>query len=261
MLTNMENQLREQNATDRIDEVLEEMPRVREELGFIPLVTPTSQIVGSQSIVNVLAGERYRTITKETAAVLKGEYGRTPAKVNEALQKRVLDGADPVTCRPADLLEPEMDRLSKELDQIAKEKGIRRSDNPVEDVLIYALFLQIGLRFLKNRDDPDAFEPPPWLEEAPPVPEAKTAPRTSTADVPTRYRVAVNGQQYEVDVTPEGAITSMRTAGSALVAAPPCAVDVVPAAKPSGGGTPLASPLTGTVIRLCCQAGTGGSVG
>ena len=255
MLTNMENQLREQNATDRIDEVLEEMPRVREELGFIPLVTPTSQIVGSQSIVNVLAGERYRTITKETAAVLKGEYGRTPAKVNEALQKRVLDGADPVTCRPADLLEPEMDRLSKELDQIAKEKGIRRSDNPVEDVLIYALFLQIGLRFLKNRDDPDAFEPPPWLEEAPPVPEAKTAPRTSTADVPTRYRVAVNGQQYEVDVTPEGAITSMRTAGSALVAAPPAAVDVVPAAKPSGGGTPLASPLTGTVIRLCCQAG------
>ena len=255
MLTNMENQLREQNATDRIDEVLEEMPRVREELGFIPLVTPTSQIVGSQSIVNVLAGERYRTITKETAAVLKGEYGRTPAKVNEALQKRVLDGADPVTCRPADLLEPEMDRLSKELDQIAKEKGIRRSDNPVEDVLIYALFLQIGLRFLKNRDDPDAFEPPPWLEEAPPVPEAKTAPRTSTADVPTRYRVAVNGQQYEVDVTPEGAITSMRTAGSALVAAPPAAVDVVPAAKPSGGGAPLASPLTGTVIRLCCQAG------
>ncbi len=255
MLTNMENQLREQNATDRMDEVLEEMPRVREELGFIPLVTPTSQIVGSQSIVNVLAGERYKTITKETAAVLKGEYGRTPGKVDEALQKRVLNGADPVTCRPADLLKPEMDRLSKELDQIAKDKEIRRSDNPVEDVLIYALFLQIGLRFLKNRDNPDAFEPPPWLEEVPSAPEAKTAARTSTAGVPTRYRVAVNGQQYEVDVTPEGAITSMRTAGLAPVAAPASAVAAAPVAEPTGGGSPLASPLTGTVVRLCCEAG------
>ena len=255
MLTNMENQLREQQATDRIDEVLEEMPRVREELGFIPLVTPTSQIVGSQSILNVLSGERYKSITKETAAVLKGEYGRTPAKVDEALQKRVLNGSDPVTCRPADLLEPEMTRLTTELDQIAKEKEIRRADNPVEDVLIYAMFLQIGLRFLKNRDNPDAFEPPPWLEEVAPAPEAKTAPTTTTAGVPTRYRVAVNGKQYEVDVTPEGVLTSMRTAGSAPTAAPVTVVAPVPAAEPAGDGSPLASPLTGTVVRLCCQVG------
>ena len=255
MLTNMENQLREQQATDRIDAVLEEMPRVREELGFIPLVTPTSQIVGSQAIVNVLAGERYKTITKETAAVLRGEYGRTPAKVDEALQKRVLNGADPVTCRPADLLEPEMDRLSGELDQIAKDKGIRRADNPVEDVLIYALFLQIGLRFLKNRDNPDAFEPAPWLEAVAPDAEAKSATRPNPAGVPTRYRVAVNGKQYEVDVTPEGVLTSMRTAGSAPTAVPVSAVAPVPAAELAGGGSPLASPLTGTVVRLCCQVG------
>jgi oxaloacetate decarboxylase alpha subunit len=255
MLTNMENQLREQQATDRIDEVLEEMPRVREELGFIPLVTPTSQIVGSQSIVNVLAGERYKTITKETAAVLRGEYGCTPAKVDEELQKRVLNGSDPVTCRPADLLEPEMDRLSGKLDQIAKDQGIRRADNPVEDVLIYALFLQVGLRFLKNRDNPDAFEPPPWLEEMAPAAEAKTTLTTNTAGVPTRYRVAVNGKQYEVDVTPEGVLTSMRTAGagSAPAAVPISVVAPVPVAEPAGGGSPLASPLTGTVVRLCCQ--------
>ena len=253
MLTNMENQLREQQATDRIDEVLEEMPRVREELGFIPLVTPTSQIVGSQAIVNVLTGERYQSITKETAAVLKGEYGRTPAKVDEALQKRVLKGSSPVTCRPADLLEPEMDRLSVELNQIAKEKGIRRADNPVEDVLIYALFQQIGLRFLENRDKPGAFEPPPWLEAVPPAAEAKADARTGTTAVPTRYRVAVNGTQYEVDVTPEGVLTSMRMPGAATAPAP--AVTPVPAAEPVEVGIPLASPLTGTVVRLCCQVG------
>ena len=250
MLTNMENQLREQNATERIDEVLEEMPRVRKDLGYIPLVTPTSQIVGTQSIVNVLTGERYKTITKETAGVLKGEYGRTPAKVDEALQKRVLNGADAVTCRPADLLKPEMERLSVELDQLATEHGIRRADNRVEDVLIYALFPQIGLRFLKNRDTPDAFEPPPWLEEE--APDTKPA-SPAAASVPTRYRVVVSGKQYEVDVTPEGTLTSMRTAGAAPAVTP------IPApaarAQPSGGGIPLGSPLAGTVVRLCCQGG------
>ncbi len=263
MLTNMENQLREQKATDRINEVLEEMPRVRKELGYIALVTPTSQIVGSQAIVNVLAGKRYKSITKETAALLKGEYGSTPAKVDEALQKRVLEGGEPVTCRPADLLEPEMERLSSELDKIAQEKGIRRAANPVEDVLIYAMFLQIGLRFLENRDNPAAFEPPPWLGE-PPAAKAKTAQQTVpegiAPGVPTRYRVEVNGKQYEVDVTPEGALTSINTPASAPTGPPPptaAAVPVaaVPAAAPAKVGTPLVSPLTGTVVRLCCEGG------
>lgn len=250
MLTNLENQLREQNATERIDEVLEEMPRVRKDLGFIPLVTPTSQIVGTQSIVNVLTGERYKTITKETAGVLKGEYGRTPAKVDEALQKRVLNGAEPVTCRPADLLEPEMERLSVELEGLAKQHEMRRADNPVEDVLVYALFPQIGLRFLKNRDKPDAFEPAPWLEEE--APDTKPA-SPAAASVPTRYRVVVSGKQYEVDVTPEGTLASMRTAGAAP-AVTPIPRPAAPA-QPSGGGTPLGSPLAGTVVRICCQGG------
>ncbi|NOS86926.1 MAG: pyruvate carboxylase subunit B, partial [Methylococcaceae bacterium] len=103
MLTNMESQLREQGAADKFDEVMREIPRVREDLGFIPLVTPTSQIVGTQAVMNVLDGERYKTVTKETAGVLKGEYGATPAPVNSELQDRVLEGKAPITCRPADL--------------------------------------------------------------------------------------------------------------------------------------------------------------
>jgi len=167
MLTNMENQLREQGASDKMDAVLKEIPRVREDLGFIPLVTPTSQIVGTQAVLNVLTGERYKSISRETAAVLKGEYGATPAPVNEALQTRVLEGGEPITCRPAELLEPEMDALQEELETLAKEQGIALADGErrVDDVLTYALFPQIGLKFLANRGNPDAFEPAPGSDE------------------------------------------------------------------------------------------------
>lgn len=256
MLTNMENQLREQGATDRVNEVLEEMPRVREDLGFIPLVTPTSQIVGTQAIVNVLSGERYKTITKETAGVLKGEYGRTPAPVNEALRQQVLNGSDPITCRPADLLEPEMVRLTEELERMTSEEGLRRSSNAIEDVLVYALFPQVGLRFLKNRDNPEAFEPPPWEEAeseasaAPVAPAPSSSPQTRSSEgtLPTRYRVVVNGNQYEVDITPEGSVASMRSTGKAEVV-----TTVVQ--EPSVAGRPLPSPLTGTVFKLKVREG------
>ena len=113
MLTNLENQLREQNAVERLDEVLDEIPRVREELGFIPLVTPTSQIVGTQAVINVLSGERYASITKETQGVLKGEYGATPRAVDAELQAKVLEGGEAITCRPADLIDPEFEKLSE----------------------------------------------------------------------------------------------------------------------------------------------------
>ena len=129
MLTNMESQLKEQGASDRFDQVLEEIPRVREDLGFIPLVTPTSQIVGTQAVINVLTGERYKSITKEAAGVLRGEYGAAPAPFNAELQARVLEGAEPVTCRPADLLEPELERLTEELRELAAEKGIQLGAN------------------------------------------------------------------------------------------------------------------------------------
>ena len=244
MLTNMENQLREQDAADRFDEVLAEMPSVREELGFIPLVTPTSQIVGTQSIVNVLAGERYRTITRETAGVLRGEYGRTPAPVDADLRKRALNGDDPVTCRPADLLSPEMGRLTAEVDGLAKQQGVPRAGDPREDVLTYALFGQVGLRFLKNRNDPSAFEPPPW-QAAPAAPPAE-APAPAADAGPARYRVSVNGTAYDVEVSPEGAVDSIR---------PTRRPDPSPAPASSDSGEALASPLSGTVRAVRVQPG------
>ncbi len=125
MLTNMESQLKQQGAADKFDEVLKEIPRVREDLGFLPLVTPTSQIVGTQAVLNVMTGERYKSISKETAGVLKGEYGKTPAPVNAELQARVLeDGGEVITCRPADLLAPEMDALIAEVEAKAKQEGV-----------------------------------------------------------------------------------------------------------------------------------------
>jgi oxaloacetate decarboxylase alpha subunit len=206
MLTNLENQLREQNASEKVDEVLEEIPRVREDLGMLPLVTPTSQIVGTQAVINVMSGSRYKTITKETAGVLKGEYGATPLPVNPELQAQVLDGAEPVTCRPADLLEPELDAQTEELLRLAKEKGIRLADDVVDDVLTYALFPQIGTKFLENRDNPDAFEPVPTGEVA-----ATAAPVAASGS--GVYSVRVNGKSYTVEVAESGQL-------GAVVAAP-----------------------------------------
>lgn len=165
MLTNMENQLKEQGAADKLNEVLLEIPRVREDLGFIPLVTPTSQIVGTQAVLNVLTGERYKTITKETAGVLKGEYGSTPAPMNKELQERVLDGSEAITCRPADIIKPELETLEAELSKLAQEQGLTLADEQIDDVLTYALFPQIGLKFIKNRNNPDAFEPVPSADD------------------------------------------------------------------------------------------------
>ena len=131
MLTNMESQLKEQGAAHKMDQVLAEIPRVREDLGYIPLVTPTSQIVGSQAVINVLTGERYKSMTKETAAVLKGEYGATSAPVNKELQAKVLAGAEPITCRPADLIDAEMDKLTAELRNLGTEKNLKFGDHEV----------------------------------------------------------------------------------------------------------------------------------
>src|SRR5690554_5897879 len=134
MLTNMENQLREQGASEKFDEVLQEIPRVREDLGFIPLVTPTSQIVGTQAVLNVLTGERYKSISRETAGVLKGEYGATAAPVNAELQAKVLNGEEAITCRPADLLDDEFDSLSESLQRKAKEEQITLAEAVEDDV-------------------------------------------------------------------------------------------------------------------------------
>ncbi|MCB1678714.1 MAG: sodium-extruding oxaloacetate decarboxylase subunit alpha [Halioglobus sp.] len=238
MLTNMENQLREQGAADRMDEVLQEIPRVREDLGYIPLVTPTSQIVGTQAVINVLTGERYQSISRETAAVLKGEYGATPAPVNTELQQRVLEGAEPITCRPADLLQPELETLTEELRSMAAEKSVTLTpgDGEIDDVLTYALFPQIGFKFLQNRGNPAAFEPAPGSE--PPAAAAPAAtPRPGETEV---YTVRVNGQSYVVEVA-EGGDVSALTAADAVPAAP---------APADGAREPVTAPLAGNIVRV-----------
>lgn len=248
MLTNMESQLKEQGAGDRLDEVLEEIPQVRKDLGYIALVTPTSQIVGTQAVLNVLAGERYKTITKETAGVLRGEYGSTPAPVDAELQARVLkDGEEPVSCRPADNLSPEMERLTAELEALAMERSIELAPAVVDDVLIYALFPQIGLKFLENRRNPAAFEPAPWQQVVPPeAPAPAIKPVAAPVAGPEAYRVEVNGLAYDVVVSPQGVVQAI----AAATATPPA-----PAAPPANGGTPVPSPLAGNVVKVRVSPG------
>ena len=251
MLTNLESQLREQNATDKLDAVLKEIPAVRKDLGYIPLVTPTSQIVGTQAVINVLSGERYKSISKETAGVLRGEYGTTAAPVDAELQARVLDGKEPITCRPADLLEPEMDRLTAELKSLAAEENIKLGSNEIDDVLIYALFQQVGINFLKNRDNPDAFEPTPSAEpDATATPAASSAAPAGDGSVES-YRVSVNGTQYDVVVGPGNADISQVTPVAS--SAPPSAPAAAPAS--AGGGSELKAPLAGSVIDVLVAEG------
>ena len=236
MLTNMEAQLKEQGALDKFDQVLAEIPRVREDLGFIPLVTPTSQIVGTQAVINVLTGERYKSITKETAGILKGEYGSAPAPFNAELQQRVLDGASVITCRPADLLQPELDTLTVELKGLAQEKNIKLAQDEIDDVLTYALFPQIGLKFLENRGNSDAFEPVP-SGDAP-------APREpGAAEI---YTVEVNGKSFVVQVNEGGDIEGLKPVGAASDAV------ATPAA---GTGESQPAPLAGNIFKVLVQPG------
>lgn len=247
MLTNMESQLKEQGAEDKFDAVLAEIPKVREDLGFIPLVTPTSQIVGTQAVLNVLSGERYKNISKETAGVLKGEYGATPAPVNESLQQRVLEGQAPITCRPADKLTPEMDKLTEELRALVKQDGFKLVGEEVDSVLIYALFPQIGLKYLKNRDKPEMFEPAPdGTKNATTRTNPTSTPATS--DGPESYTVTVNGKPFAVTVSPEGVVASI-TEHSAK-----------PQSSANTGET-LNAPLAGNIFKVLVAPGESVSAG
>ena len=238
MLTNLENQLREQNAIDRIDEVLDEIPRVREDLGFIPLVTPTSQIVGTQAVLNILTGERYKSITKETEGVLRGEYGAPHADMNLALQEKALDGDEIVTCRPADLLSPEFDAQRAELLDLAAEQNFT-VDNETDDTLTYALFPQVGLRFLKNRGDSEAFEPRPGLGD-----NGHASEQASDSGV---YTVEVEGTAYSVKVTDEDELRWRE------VTEPEVHTYVAP--QSTVKTTTVPAPLTGTVFKVLIKKG------
>ena len=246
MLTNLENQLKQQNASDKLDLVLEEIPRVRKDLGYIPLVTPTSQIVGTQSVINVLTGERYKTIAKETAGILKGEYGKTPAPVDSALQARVLEGAAPVTDRPADHIAPEMAKIEAEVAEQAKAKGVKLADNAVDDALIVALFPQIAWKFLENRNNPAAFEPAPTGNESAVEnkPVSKAAPSASGSAV---YTVELEGKAFVVKVSEGGDISHVATI------APQAAPQATPA--PATGGTPVTAPMAGNIWKVVATEG------
>ena len=246
MLTNLENQLKQQNASDKLDLVLEEIPRVRKDLGYIPLVTPTSQIVGTQSVINVLTGERYKTIAKETAGILKGEYGKTPAPVDSALQARVLEGTAPVTDRPADHIAPEMAKIEAEVAEQAKAKGVKLADNAVDDALIVALFPQIAWKFLENRNNPAAFEPAPTGNESAVEnkPVSKAAPSTSGSAV---YTVELEGKSFVVKVSEGGDISHVATT------TPQAAPQVAPA--PATGGTPVTAPMAGNIWKVVATEG------
>ena len=240
MLTNMESQLRQQGAEDRMDDVLSEIPRVREDLGFIPLVTPTSQIVGTQAVLNVLTGERYKSISKETQGILKGEYGATPAPVNKDLQAEVLDeNEEPITCRPADNIEPELEALTVELEGLSSEHGfnLTSDEGQIDDVLTYALFPQVGLKFLQNRNNPDAFEP---------VPTGKVAVPANDAGEEI-YTVEVEGKSYTVSVSAGGDVSGIGSVG--------VQTESISDAVPMSGGEPVAAPLAGNVVKVLVKSG------
>lgn len=250
MLTNMESQLKEQGAQDRFDEVLQEIPRVREDLGFIPLVTPTSQIVGTQAVINVLSGERYKTISKETAGVLKGEYGATAAPVNQALQERVLEGGKAITCRPADNIADELPELKAGLAVIAKEKGMRLASDSIDDVLTYALFQQIGLKFIENRDNPAAFEAPPTSAPEP-VNATDALPIAGDA---ASYAVRVDGKVYHVEVAEGGEIQHI----SPMSLSTPTNERSHSAAQTpahSANSTEIKAPLSGNIVKVIVEDG------
>ncbi|MCZ7380877.1 MAG: sodium-extruding oxaloacetate decarboxylase subunit alpha [Candidatus Methanoperedens sp.] len=195
MLSNLVSQLKEQNALDKYEAVLAEMPRVREELGYPPLVTPTSQIVGTQAVLNVLMGERYKVVPKEVKDYVKGLYGRTPAPISREIITKILGDEKPITCRPADLLPPELDRVTKEAEAL----GIVKKP---EDILTYALYPAIAPKFLRGEAKEEALE-------APKPNNGKSSP------LPTEFKVEVDGDLFNVKILSAGGGMSVRPAEAA----------------------------------------------
>ena len=193
MMSNLANQLKEQGALNRINEVFAEIPRVREDLGYPPLVTPTSQIVGTQAVFNVLAGERYKTITNEVKLYLQGRYGLAPGKIDEKLRRQAIGNEEVIEVRPADLIAPEMSKLRGEIGALAKSE---------EDVLTYAMFPDIGRKFLEAREA-GSLKPEVLL----PIPEAGGVAAAGGEGVPTEFVIDVHGESYRVDITGVGVKT------------------------------------------------------
>jgi len=192
MISNLANQLRDQGELDKMDAVLDEIPRVRKDFGYPPLVTPTSQIVGTQAVLNVISGKKYKVITNETRDYLKGLYGRALGEINEEVRKLAIGDEEPVDIRPADLLKPEMDALTREIGDKAKS---------VEDVLSYALFPTIALEFFEERAagvfKPESLDTPVKESGAP---EFINAPSLA----PTEFNITIHGEQYHIKIEGSG---------------------------------------------------------
>ncbi|MEQ1768073.1 MAG: sodium-extruding oxaloacetate decarboxylase subunit alpha [Methylotenera sp.] len=187
MISNLSNQLKEQGALDRMDEVLAEIPRVRKDLGFPPLVTPTSQIVGTQAVLNVVTGGRYKSITNEVKNYLLGQYGKSPAAVNNEVKQKAVGDGEVIACRPADLLSPEMVKLASEAERFAKTE---------EDVLTYAMFPDIGKTYLQERNAGSL--KPEVLQDKAAV--NASAPRFA----PTEFKVTLHGETFHINLTGSG---------------------------------------------------------
>ena len=231
MLTNLENQLKAQDSIDRFDEVISEIPKVREDLGFIPLVTPTSQIVGTQSVINILSGSRYSTVTNEVKSLLKGEYGATPAPVNKDLQQEGIGDSAVITCRPADVLTDDFQSVEDEFKQVLVEKNIT-ADASVENILIYAMFPEIGLNFLENVDNPDYFE---------------SEPLDIVELTDSSYLVTVDDQEYSVTLKADSTVT-INDGSQVNQVAPTSYIQ-------TGSGEVIAAPLGGNIFRVIITEG------
>ena len=187
MISNLSNQLKEQGSIKRMDEVLAEIPRVREDLGFPPLVTPTSQIVGTQAVLNVLTGERYKTITTEVKNYLQGQYGKAPGKINEQVKNLAIGNAEVIECRPADKLEPELEKLRSEIEGLAKSE---------EDTLTYAMFPDLARTFFQERAAGTLKAEPLLSMEA-------TQPGANRY-APNEFKITLHGETYHIKLTGSG---------------------------------------------------------
>ena len=231
MLTNLENQLKSQDSIDRFDEVINEIPKVREDLGFIPLVTPTSQIVGTQSVINVLSGSRYSTVTNEVKSLLKGEYGATPAPVNKDLQQEGIGESAVITCRPADLLNDDFQSVEEEFKNTIAEKNIL-AEASTENILIFAMFPEIGLNFLENINTPDFFE---------------SEPLEINEITDSSYLVTVDDQEYSVTLKADNSVTINGNSQTQEVS--PSITSAV------GAGKVIEAPLGGNIFRTMVSEG------
>jgi oxaloacetate decarboxylase alpha subunit len=232
MLTNLENQLKAQDSLDRFDEVIQEIPRVREDLGYIPLVTPTSQIVGTQAVINVLSNARYSTVTNEVKSLLKGEYGATPAPVNKELQRSAIGDSAIISCRPADLIGDNYKGIVDLFHAALRDKDIQVTASD-ENILIFAMFPEIGLAFLEHQSDPEFFEAEP----------AEIIEKSDQS-----YLVSIDHQEYSVTVKPDHSIDingSSKKSGNE---------ELSPLAQ-VGQGSIISAPLGGNIFKVIAQAG------